>query len=286
MTSGAQLLGAATRTLRDAGVDDPVRDARVLLAHVLGVDRSRLTVVLPDKIADHEAAAYERAIAARAKRQPVAQITGTRAFYGRDFIVTGDVLDPRPDTELLIDTALSASFDTLLDLGTGTGCILLTLLAERPEAQGQGVDLSADALSIARSNAQVLQVADRAEFTEGSWFEMVDADKRFDLIVCNPPYISDDEMATLAPEVRDWEPHLALTPGGDGLAAYRQIISEAPQHLVPGGRLIVEIGAGQGAAVRNLFQRAGFVAIQLLKDLSQHDRVVIGNWTSTRNLSS
>lgn len=286
MTSGAQLLGAATRTLRDAGVDDPVRDARVLLAHVLGVDRSRLTVVLPDKIADHEAAAYERAIAARAKRQPVAQITGTRAFYGRDFIVTGDVLDPRPDTELLIDTALSASFDTLLDLGTGTGCILLTLLAERPEAQGQGVDLSADALSIARSNAQVLQVADRAEFTEGSWFEMVDADKRFDLIVCNPPYISEDEMATLAPEVRDWEPHLALTPGGDGLAAYRQIISEAPQHLVPGGRLIVEIGAGQGAAVRNLFQRAGFVAIQLLKDLSQHDRVVIGNWTSTRNLSS
>lgn len=286
MTSGAQLLGAATRTLRDAGVDDPVRDARVLLAHVLGVDRSRLTVVLPDKIADHEAAAYERAIAARAKRQPVAQITGTRAFYGRDFIVTGDVLDPRPDTELLIDTALSASFDTLLDLGTGTGCILLTLLAERPEAQGQGVDLSADALSIARSNAQVLQVADRAEFTEGSWFEMVDADKRFDLIVCNPPYISEDEMATLAPEVRDWEPHLALTPGGDGLAAYHQIISEAPQHLVPGGRLIVEIGAGQGAAVRNLFQRAGFVAIQLLKDLSQHDRVVIGNWTSTRNLSS
>lgn len=286
MTSGAQLLGAATRTLRDAGVDDPVRDARVLLAHVLGVDRSRLTVVLPDKIADHEAAAYERAIAARAKRQPVAQIIGTRAFYGRDFIVTGDVLDPRPDTELLIDTALSASFDTLLDLGTGTGCILLTLLAERPEAQGQGVDLSADALSIARSNAQVLQVADRAEFTEGSWFEMVDADKRFDLIVCNPPYISEDEMATLAPEVRDWEPHLALTPGGDGLAAYRQIISEAPQHLVPGGRLIVEIGAGQGAAVRNLFQRAGFVAIQLLKDLSQHDRVVIGNWTSTRNLSS
>ncbi|MDE9449178.1 peptide chain release factor N(5)-glutamine methyltransferase [Aliiroseovarius sp. Z3] len=285
MTTGAALLVSATRVLRAAGVDDPARDARVLLAHVLGIDRSRLTLVLQDELGDDQAIAFEQAIAARANRQPVAQIIGTRAFYGRDFIVSGDVLDPRPDTELLVDTALSVPFDTVLDLGTGTGCIVLTLLAERPTARGVAVDLSAAALSIGRSNAQALQVEDRAAFQEGSWFGAVASDQRFDLIVSNPPYISEAEMASLTPDVRDWEPHLALTPGGDGLAAYRQIIADAPHYLTPGGNLMVEIGAGQGAAVKELFQETDFTAIRVLKDLSGHDRVVTGTLLNAPDLA-
>ncbi len=278
MTTGTALLIAATQTLRAAGVDDAARDARVLLAHVLDIDRSRLTLVLPDEVGPDTVAAFKRAVSARASRQPVAQITGRRAFYGRDFIVTGDVLDPRPDTELLVDTALSVPFETLLDLGTGSGCILLTLLAERPGTRGQGVDLSRAALTVAGANARAVQVADRAVFREGSWFDAIADDARFDLIVSNPPYISDDEMAALAPDVRNWEPHLALTPGGDGLAAYRQITARAPSYLTQGGHLMVEIGAGQGAAVKGLFQDAGFTGIQVLKDLAGHDRVITATW--------
>ncbi|MCK8463702.1 peptide chain release factor N(5)-glutamine methyltransferase [Aliiroseovarius sp. S1339] len=278
MTTGSDLLVAATQTLRAAGVDDPARDARVLLAHVLGIDRSRLTLVLPDEVEDHAAAAFGRVIEARAARQPVAQITGTRAFYGRDFIVTRDVLDPRPDTELLVDTALETPFETVLDLGTGSGCILLTLLAENQLADGQGVDVSAAALVVAKRNARSLGVADRARLTEGSWFDAVKKGAQFDLIVSNPPYISAEEMTTLVPEVASWEPRLALTPGGDGLAAYRAITSTAPRHLVPRGHLMVEIGAGQAPAVKNLFEAADFTAIRVLKDLSGHDRVVVGQW--------
>ncbi|GHE94521.1 release factor glutamine methyltransferase [Aliiroseovarius zhejiangensis] len=276
MTTGTALLVTATHRLRSAGVEDPARDARVLLAHVLRIDRSRLTLVLPDEVSPDDASTYERAIAARSHRQPVAQIIGTRAFYGRDFTVTGDVLDPRPDTELLVDAALTVPFATVLDLGTGSGCILLTLLAERPDALGQGGDLSAAALAVAKDNARALGVMDRTTFHQGSWFDPLPNGARFDLIVSNPPYISESEMAELAPEVRHWEPHLALTPGGDGLGAYRQIIARAPEHLTEGGHLMVEIGAGQGAAVRDLFQQDGFTKVEVLKDLSGHDRVVTG----------
>ena len=283
MTTGSELLVAATQALRAAGVDDPTRDARVLLAHVLGIDRSRLTLVLPDEVEDHSVAAFERAIKARAARQPVAQITGMRAFYGRNFIVTRDVLDPRPDTELLVETALATPFETVLDLGTGSGCILLTLLAENQQADGLGVDVSAAALAVGERNAQALGVADRGRLAEGSWFDAVKHGARFDLIVSNPPYISAAEMTELAPEVASWEPHLALTPGGDGLAAYRVITSTAPHYLSPNGHLMVEIGAGQAPAVKNLFKAADFTAIRVLKDLSGHDRVVCGKWVGGRH---
>lgn len=282
MTTGTALLFAATQTLRAAGVDDPAGDARVLLAYALGIDRSRLTLVLPDEVDGDRARAFENAITARAARQPVAQITGTRAFYGRDFIVTPDVLDPRPETELLVDTALEAPFSTVLDLGTGSGCILLTLLAENVAAEGLGVDLSGAALEVAKRNAQALDVLNRVRFREASWFEDMQSNAHFDLIVSNPPYISAAEMAELSPDVKSWEPHLALTPGGDGLDAYRVIASGAPCRLTPGGRLMVEIGATQGDAVKALFDAAGFLSIQVLKDLSGHDRVVVGHLAPER----
>ena len=279
MTTGAILLVGAVARLRDAGIDDPARDARILLAHALGVDRSRLTLMMHDDVALGQADAFERAIEARVARQPVAQIVGQRAFYGRDFIVTSDVLDPRPDTELLVDLALSAPFKTVLDLGTGSGCILLSLLAELPDVRGQGVDLSAKALAVARRNAAHLGVQARVSFHEGSWFAPVGA-ARFDLIVSNPPYITQDEMSALSPEVREWEPHMALTPGGDGLDAYRIIAQAAPAHLAPGGRLLLEIGHLQASDVMDLCRAAGFSTVAVHQDLAGKDRVVAASGVS------
>lgn len=274
MTTGSVLLAGAVERLRAAGIDDPAVDARILLAHALGVDRSRLTLVLQDDVTTDQAGAFERAIEARLDRQPVAQIIGRRAFYGRDFIVTGDVLDPRPDTELLVDIALLAPFGTVLDLGTGSGCILLSLLAECPNATGQGVDLSDKALAVAQQNAIQLGVQDQVSFHEGSWFAPIDPSARCDLIVSNPPYITQDEMAELSPEVRNWEPHIALTPGGDGLQAYRIITQAAPAYLAMGGRLLLEIGHRQGQAVSQLCGAAGFQSIEVHQDLAGKDRVV------------
>ena len=272
LVSGADALRFAIPRLRQAGVEDAARDARVLLGHALGIAPNRLTLHMSDLLPPEAAARFEAAIAARAARQPVSQITGQRLFWGRPFRVTRDVLDPRPETECLIAAALSAPFATVLDLGTGSGCILLTLLAERPSASGLGIDLSDAALAVARENAAALGLAARASFRASDWFAQVTG--RFELIVANPPYIAAAEMPALAPEVRDWEPHLALTPGGDGLAAYRAIAAGAGAHLAPGGRLLVEIGPTQGAAVTALFRAAGLQGAAVHPDLDGRDRVV------------
>lgn len=266
-------LAAATQRLRAAGVPDASRDARRLLAHALGVAPTRLTLHLADPMPELAVEAYEQAIARRARREPVSHITGTRAFWGRDFRVTGDVLDPRPETETLVDLALQAPFRRVLDLGTGSGCILLTLLAERPGAAGLGTDLSASALSVARDNAQRLGLT--PDFVLSDWCAAVTGS--FDLIVSNPPYIAAGEMAALSPEVRQWEPQMALTPGGDGLDAYRAIAAQAPALLCPKGRLMVEIGPTQGAAVSALFQDAGLENVTVTPDLDGRDRVVSGS---------
>jgi release factor glutamine methyltransferase len=200
----------------------------------------------------------------------MAQITGERLFWGRSFRVTGATLDPRPETEVLVAAALAEPFARVLDLGTGTGCILLSLLADRPGTAGLGVDVSPAALAVAVENAARLGVV--AEFRLSDWFAGVAG--RFDLIVSNPPYIAAAEMAGLAPEVRDWEPHLALTPGGDGLDAYRAIAGGVAAHLEPGGRLLLEIGPTQAAEVAALLAAAGLAGIEVLADLDGRDRVV------------
>ena len=271
MTANAALRAAIPR-LRAGGVEDAALDARLLLAHALGIAQDRLTLHLPEGMTTPQAVAYEAAITARLARQPVAQIIGQRQFWGLTFRVTQDTLDPRPDTEALVAEALKAPFQTLLDLGTGTGCILLSCLHASPQAQGLGVDLSPEALAVAESNAQALGMAARAQFQPSDWFSNVTG--RYDLIVSNPPYIAADEMPTLAPEVRDWEPHLALTPGGDGLTPYRIIAREAPRHLTGQGRLLVEIGPTQGQAVSALFTAAGLHNIRILPDMDGRDRVV------------
>ncbi|MDP2739766.1 MAG: peptide chain release factor N(5)-glutamine methyltransferase [Pseudorhodobacter sp.] len=272
-TTAAVALRAAVAQLAAAGVPDAARDARHLLAHAMGLAADRLTLHLADTLDPAQCARLALALAARARRQPVSQITGHRQFWGRAFHVTADVLDPRPETECLIEAALAEPYRRILDLGTGSGAILLTLLAESPQATGLGTDIAPAALAVAIGNAQGLGLAARAAFALSDWFSAVPG--RFDLIAANPPYIAEDEMPGLAPEVRDFEPRLALTPGGDGLGAYRAIAARAPKHLTRGGRLVVEIGPTQAAVVAALFAGAGLRGITVLPDLDGRDRVVL-----------
>ncbi len=270
--TAAQAMVAATARLRAAGVSDPARDARVLLAHAARIEASRVTLIAPEELAPDIAERYDQLISLRAIRVPVSHLLGEREFYGRRFRVSRDVLDPRPETEALIEAALSEPFDQLLDLGVGSGCILITLLAERTSAVGVGIDLSEAACLQASANAVQHKVQDRAEILQSNWFAGVEG--QFDLIVSNPPYISADEMRDLSPEVREHEPRMALTDEGDGLGAYRHIAASAPDYLIPAGRILVEIGPTQGAAVSALFDAAGLADIRVIPDLDGRDRVV------------
>lgn len=265
-------LRAALPRLQAAGIDGGAGDARRLLAHALGVGPERLTLHLADDMTEAQEQAFAAAVTARLARQPVSQIVGKRSFFGLEFRVTPDVLDPRPETEVLVAAALSRPFAQMLDLGTGSGCVLLACLAGMKMARGLGCDLSPAALDVARGNAAALGLEGRARFVQSDWFVKVGG--RFDLIVSNPPYIAADEMAGLAPEVRQWEPHMALTPGGDGLAAYRAIAKGASARLMAGGRIMLEIGPTQGAAVSALLAAQGFEGIVILPDLDGRDRVV------------
>lgn len=270
--TAAQAMAAAAARLRAAGVDDPARDARVLLAHAARIEAARVTLIAPEDLEPEIAERYDQLISLRAIRVPVSHLVGEREFYGRRFKVSGDVLDPRPETETLIEAALAEPFSRVLDLGVGSGCILVTLLAERGEATGLGVDLSEAACLQASANAVLHRVQARAEIVQSDWFSNVQG--RFDLIVSNPPYIAAGEMAGLADEVRRHEPALALTDGGDGLGAYRAIAAQVAEHLEPGGRLLVEIGPTQAAAVSAILSEAGLRDIGVVQDLDGRDRVV------------
>lgn len=254
----SDLLREAVAVLAQAGIPDPQREARLLWR------------------ATGDAETFFAKVQQRAQRIPLSHIVGYREFYRHRFIVTADVLDPRPDTETLIDVALAQPFGRLLDLGTGSGCILLSLLDVQMQATGVGCDLSQAALDIAAQNSTALRLDDRAAFVRSDWFAAITG--RYDLIVANPPYIAADEMAALQPEVRLHEPRLALTDEADGLMAYRIITRDAPAHLACGGRLIVEIGPTQGVAVKTMMQDAGFVDACVIPDLNGSDRVVMGIW--------
>lgn len=267
-----EALRALTAQLADAQIDTPAREARLLLAHAMGVGHERLVLMAHDEL---DPAHYDRAVsycARRAEGEPTSLIRGYREFFGRRFCVTADVLDPRPETEILVAEGLAQPFETVLDLGTGSGCIVISLLAERPSARGVGADLSAKALQIAKDNAQMLGVQDRAEFVLSNWLNAISG--TFDLIVSNPPYISDVEMTELTREVLDHDPHMALTPGGDGLQPYRILAAQAQDYLAPRGRILCEIGWKQGPDVAALFQGAGWADVRILPDLDGRDRVL------------
>jgi len=253
--------------------DGATTDVRVLLAYTIGIDRGLLGARSQEAVTSEQVRRFKTAIVQRMKHQPVAQIIGVREFWGREFAVTPDVLDPRPDTETLIEEVLKGGAATnVLDLGTGSGCILLTLLAEWPDARGMGVDQSKKALMVANDNCRSLGLTDRVTLKQSNWFS--DVAGKFDLIVSNPPYIAADAMLSIAPDVRDWEPRMALTPEGDGLDAYREIARRAGQYLSPNGRIFVEIGWDQAQSVLDIFTETGFSDGLCVQDLTGKDRVI------------
>lgn len=266
------LLAAATLRLRAAGCDTPDLDARLLFQAATGLAREDVILAPDQLIVPEQRARFEGFLNRREAREPVSRILGAREFYGRAFRVTPAVLDPRPDTETLIDAALALMHAQarILDLGTGTGAIAVTLLAERPDATGVAVDVSEAALAVARENAVLLGVADRLTLALGSWFLPVSG--RFDIIASNPPYIPADEIAGLSPDVRNFDPVLALLGGEDGLDPYRLIAAGAAAHLRPGGHVLVEIGAGQAPAITEIFAGQGFGLRAAHSDLGGHVR--------------
>jgi len=266
-------VAAAAARLEAAGISGADRDARILLAHCLNLSVGTLLLESNEPLSETEILAFEALVAMRERRRPVSQIVGARALWMHDFKVTPDVLDPRPETEQIVERALfDGPISRVLDLGTGSGCILISILAERPNAVGIGADISEAALKLARENAETIGVSNRAKFVKSDWFENIAGE--FDLIVSNPPYITSAEMTELAPEVRDWEPHLALTPGGDGLGAYSKIAKSLNQFLSPGGRAIFETGISQIEDVIQIFAEFGFKQISTYSDLTGRSRGV------------
>jgi len=270
--TAAEAMVAATARLRAAGIAEPARDARVLLAHAARIEASRVTLIAPEDLAPEIGERYEQLISLRAVRIPVSHLVGEREFYGRRFKVSRDVLDPRPETETLVEAALAEPFERVLDLGVGSGCILVTLLAERETATGLGVDLSEAACLQASANVVLHRIQNRAEIVQSDWFAAVTGE--FDLIVSNPPYIARDEMLNLQDEVLHHEPAMALTDGGDGLSAYRQIAAQVMNNLAPRGRLFLEIGPTQANAVCGLLTEAGLTGLEVIQDLDGRDRVI------------
>lgn len=275
-----EVLVVGIKSLRDAGIDGAERDARLLLAEAMGLGADRLTIEAEKTVSQAELERFSGMLEQRAGHEPVARILGRRAFWGRDFMVTPDVLDPRPETETLIEAALAGAATgptpgQILDMGTGSGILALTLLAEWPEARAVATDISEAALIVCVKNAGKHDLGARLSVVVSDWYRQIDG--TFDLIVSNPPYIAAAEMGDLAEDVRLFDPFIALSPGGDGLDAYREIAAGAKMHLAPEGRVMVEIGPTQGAAVSALFEAAGLVDIAVLPDLDGRARVVAAN---------
>ena len=266
------LLDWAVSELRQIDIESPQLDARLLLQQATGLAREDLILDPGRQVEPAVAQIFRQFIQRRLGHEPVSRILGEREFYGRLFKVTPAVLDPRPDTETLIDFALPKITEgcRILDLGTGSGAIIVTLLAERRGTTGVAVDLSASALAVAAANAGALGVADRLAFFHGNWFEPLAG--RFDLIVSNPPYIPAGDIQGLEADVRDFDPRLALAGGADGLDPYRAIAAAAADHLAAGGNIVVELGAGQADAVEAIFAAASYRLTGRGVDLGGHVR--------------
>lgn len=273
----AGLIRRAAKQLSSRGIETAALDARLLLQSAAGMTHADI-VAGPDlNLPADVMARFLLLVERRRAFEPVSRILGTREFYGRSFRVTPDVLDPRADTETLIGATLALAKDKrplrILDLGTGSGAIVVTLLTELPEAQAVATDLSSAALQVAKGNAEALGVANRVRFVRANWFDGVGG--QFDFIVSNPPYIPLGDIAVLAIDVREFDPAKALDGGPDGLEAYRRIASGAGGHLAPKGHVILEIGAGQENAVNDLFRVQGFDRESRHFDLAGHVRCLV-----------
>lgn len=264
----------------EKGIEGARLDAELLLAHVLGLDRVKLYMQYDRPLVAAELDAYRALVRRRAAREPVAYLTGSRGFWTFDLKTDRRALIPRPDTEVLVEEVLkrAPSDDgiTLVDVGTGTGAVALAVASERPDDEIYATDVSADALALARENADALGLSHRVTFLEGDLLAALEDGVALDYVVSNPPYIREAVRDELEPEVREWEPGAALFAGEDGLDALRRLVGEAHRRLSPGGWLSVEHGYDQAAEVRALFEAAGFVDVETRRDYGGNDRVTSG----------
>ena len=270
---------SARQRLEAARIESPVIDARLLLEAAAGVSRTDIVTDPYRPIAADQAATLDGYVTRRIAREPVSHILGRKGFWKILLNVNRDVLTPRPDSEVIVDLVLKRipegrKFD-ILDLGVGSGAIILAILAERPAARGVGIELSPEALAVARENAANLGLDGRIALLRGDWTSGL-ADESFDVVVANPPYIRSAEIETLEPEVKDYEPRLALDGGPDGLDAYRVLVGQILRVLKPGGAFYVEIGHDQSKEVEALFKAAGALLVETTRDLADKDRVVSG----------
>ncbi|OFW42554.1 MAG: protein-(glutamine-N5) methyltransferase, release factor-specific [Acidobacteria bacterium RIFCSPLOWO2_12_FULL_67_14b] len=277
-----EYISAAKARLVVAGIAPPeaARDVLLLAMHALGWSRAAIHARDTEPPPADFPAVYAARVDRRTRREPMAYITGVQEFWNRDFAVSPSVLIPRPETELIIEEALSCAFGLAADIGTGSGCLAVTLAAEVPRARIVATDISPEALATARANAERHKVADRIEFREAAYLDGVPGP--FDLIVANPPYVTEAEYAGLAPDVRDYEPRTALAAGADGLRDVREILARATTSLQPGGLLLMEIGYGQADAVRELVAATrGLTLTRISPDLQGILRVAVVEHLST-----
>jgi release factor glutamine methyltransferase len=268
---------------RTAGIDTPDLDARLLIQSALGLSQEELFLNNSRILTDSESKKLAEMVARRLKHEPVSRILGKRGFWRSEFKVSRETLDPRADSETLIEAVLKhAPKDkslSILDLGTGTGCLLLSLLQEFPLALGLGIDISSDAVATARQNSADLSLSGKSKFMEIDWKKDQIPGAPFDIVISNPPYIAEDEMAGLAPEVTHYDPVRALVGGKDGLECYREIAALLPKLLTKAGLVFFEIGATQAVPVTEILADSGFSVVQVLPDLGGHNRCVIARWT-------
>lgn len=272
------LIREARRRLMEAGLDNAALDARMLMQHVLGVTQEQIVSGAISEMTDDEARFFLQLVERRVQQEPIAKIIGCKPFWKDVFVTTKDTLDPRPDTETLIEAVLEVCEDRLaplrfLDVGTGTGCIILSLLREYPFARAVAADKSDAALQVAQRNGRALRLMMRTDFVQSDWLAQVDG--RFDVIVSNPPYITQGDYDVLPQEVRAYDPMSALVAGQDGLDAYRALIPQAAERLVDGGWLFLEVGMGQASDVAALGRDAGLQVMNIASDLAGIERVVV-----------
>ena len=261
--------------LKEVGISNAARESKKILAFVTNHEYSALNWMQEFKISKEIKFKFIDLIEKRVSGAPISKIIGKRLFFNSEFFVNENVLDPRPETEVVVSVALEKNFSTVLDLGTGTGCIVISLLKERPDVIGVSVDISKECLNVAKINAETNGVLDRVKFIHSDWFSNVTS--RFDLIVSNPPYIGLSELNDLSREVKNFDPKVALFGGRDGLNCYEAIFNDVSRFLNPGGRLITEVGYAQSSIVKKFFLNSGFIDIKVTKDLEFNNRVVSGH---------
>lgn len=272
----ADILKEAEAELQQGGIESADIDARLLVQHVTGLTREDILLKPERLIEDIKVKHLKELLARRALHEPVSRIIGLRDFWRHQFKISPETLDPRPDSEILVESVLSrrGHAKNILDLGTGSGCLLLSILGDAPELTGVGIDISEGAIDVARENAKRLGLAARASFAATGW-ETYSPKNLFDIVISNPPYIAWHEGPDLEPEVAEYDPDRALFGGEDGLAAYREIALLLPEFLKPEGLVFLEIGATQAKSVTDILAKAGYDVIQIQHDLAKRDRVLV-----------